>query len=912
MSIYSIILAAGAGTRMGSTERHKVCFEIDGQPAIERLLDTCSICGIGRHVVVVGDKAQQVMVTVARTAERAIFAYQAEQRGTGHAAKQGARILQEVGYQGPVLVMPGDKVIEPSALNKLITHFRTAEPDLAFLVGSAQDFATAGRIVCDETGRVLADIELADVKRRLAMSQLRTMPHPRATDWAAQALRIMGESFPDPSKAARAFGSLHELAQQAIERPGSASPYDLASLIPEEETLFHLANDIWLTPQEVEQRADQRNVSVYLFRAPALYWALERISDNNAQQEEYLTDCIALLAQGEPGLSFRVEAVPLDEPHQVMGFNNPAELLAIQDYFRRQRQQRATGEPGRKLPAVEASPILCSIHRWLNVLEEAKGGRGELIATLSAIYGEDPALLAERIESYQHALHYARKHLGPQAAVLISHSPGRINIMGRHVDHQGGRCNLMAIDREILAVVRPRSDDRIRLFNADEDAFGPREFSLSELVAQLTWDDWHSLVNSDPVRRMIAEAAGDWSLYVQAALLRLQKQFPQTQFQGLDMVVSGNVPIGAGLSSSSALVVATAEATVAVNQLNVRPQQFVDLCGEGEWFVGTRGGSADHAAMKFAQKGAVAHVRFFPFGLEETVTFPSSYRMVICNSGLGAQKAMGARDIFNHRVACYHLGVRLVRRWFPQYAPLIEHLRDINPQRLGVPLAQIYRILSRLPEHTSRRELTDWLTWEEIEPFFATHAPPQGAGSPEQEYPIRGVVLYGLAECERSCICLGLLKEYDMVTFGQLMNVSHDGDRVTQHDAEWNPELYSAPISMAYLLERIEDLESGNPARVTRSQLHLQPGSYRCSTPELDLMADIAQRTEGVMGAQLAGAGLGGCIMALAQEAATDRLIERLTRLYYEPRGLEPQISVCTPISGSGVLTLGDSYDPVA
>ena len=901
-TIFSIILAAGAGTRMGSAEQHKVCFEIDGQPAIQRLLATCSACGIGPHIVVVGDKAQQVMATVARTDEPVIFAYQPEQRGTGHAARQGAKALQRLGYEGPVLVVPGDKVIHPSALRKLIAHFVGAEScarplDLAFLVGSRQDFPTSGRIVCDEAGKVLADIELADLKYKRALAQLREIAQRGAADWAAQSLRIMRETFPNEAKASRAFGPLWELAQRAMEDP-AATPHELAALIPEEETLFHLGQ-MWFTPEEVEKRAPQRNVSVYLFRTPALYWALERISDDNAQREEYLTDCITLLAQGVPGRRFRVEAVPLDEPHQVMGFNNPAELLAIQDYFRRRRARRMA-------PELRLELALRPIREWLNALDEADRGQGELWPSLRAIYGEDRALLAERIKAYRRALLCAQRHLGSDASVLISRSPGRINVMGRHVDHQGGRCNLMAIDREILAVACPRQDDRVRLFNADEGTFGSREFRLGELVAQLTWDDWLSLVNSDAVRRMIAEAAGDWSLYVQAALLRLQKQFPESQFRGMDLVVSGNVPIGAGLSSSSALVVATAEAAVAINGLEVQPRQFVDLCGEGEWFVGTRGGSADHAAMKFAQRGAVIHVRFFPFSLEGTVEFPSSYRMVVCNSGQEARKAAQARDIFNHRVACYHLGVKLVRRWFPQYAPLIEHLRDINPQRLGIPLAWIYRLLLRLPQCASRQELAGWLTPEEVEPLFSTHAPP------EEGYPIRGVVLYGLAECERSRICIDFLKAGDMAGFGQLMNISHDGDRVVRYDEEWQPQPYTAPISEGYLLERIEDLESGDPERVMQAQLHLQPGSYRCSTPELDLIADIAQRTEGVMGAQLAGAGLGGCIMALAREDATDRLIERLTRLYYQPRGLEPQVSVCTPIAGSGILTLGGKNDPVA
>jgi N-acetylgalactosamine kinase len=794
-------------------------------------------------------------------------------------------------------------VIEPSALHRLFARFQDAQPDLVLLVGSSQDFPTAGRIVCDGEGQVLADIELADLKYKRTLARLRNIAQRGMADWTAQAHQAMQGAFPDPARAARAFGRIWEWVRQAGEQPSMARPGELAALIPEEETLFHLGGDSWLTPEEVEERAGQCNVSVYLFRAPALYWALERIGDDNAQREEYLTDCINLLARGEPERHFRLAAVSLDDPHEVMGFNNPAELLSIQDHFH--LRHRALHEPGRE-------PILCTIREWLTAFDEASRGRGELYARLSAIYGENGSLLAERIEAYRRALLCAQKHLGPDVSVLISRSPGRINIMGRHVDHQGGRCNLMAIDREILAVVRPRDDDRVRLFNAREEAFGSREFCLGDLVAQLTWDDWLSLVDSDAVRQMIAEAPGDWSLYVQAALLRLQKQFPEIQFRGLDMAISGNVPIGAGLSSSSALVVASAEAVVALNQLEVHPRQFVDLCGEGEWFVGTRGGSADHAAMKFAQRGAVIHVRFFPFGLEETVAFPPSYRLVVCNSGLEAQKASWARDTFNHRVACYHLGVKLLRSWFPQYAPLIEHLRDVNRQRLGIPLAWIYRLLVRLPQCARRCELAGWLGREEAEPLFATHDLPREGAQPAEGYPIRGVVLYGLAECERSRICLDLLRAENMDGFGQLMNISHDGDRVVRYDERWRPQPYAAPTSEHYLRDRIEDLESGDAGRVMRAQLHLQPGSYRCSTPELDLMADIAQQTEGVMGAQLAGAGLGGCIMVLAREEATGCLVERLARLYYQPRGLVPQVSVCTPIAGSGILAPGGSHGPVA
>ena len=71
------------------------------------------------------------------------------------------------------------------------------------------------------------------------------------------------------------------------------------------------------------------------------------------------------------------------------------------------------------------------------------------------------------------------------------------------------------------------------------------------------------------------------------------------------------------------------------------------------------------------------------------------------------------------------------------------------------------------------------------------------------------------------------------------------------------PKGRSRKLPVLDLAPSFEDLESGEPERVERAQLHWQPGSYRCSVPEIDHMVDLALRVEGVVGAQLAGAGLG-------------------------------------------------------
>src|SRR5262249_44967570 len=148
-----------------------------------------------------------------------------------------------------------------------------------------------------------------------------------------------------------------------------------------------------------------------------------------------------------------------------------------------------------------------------------------------------------------------------------------------------------------ILVVAPRADDLIEIRNVQPEIFPDTTISLSQLVSQLNWDDWLSCVNSQELQRRLRQAAGNWSLYIEAAMLRLQMEFRQQMLSGMDLVVNSNIPVAAGMSSSSALVVATGEAAAALNNLDLVPRQFVNFCGEGEWFVGTRGGSADHAAM---------------------------------------------------------------------------------------------------------------------------------------------------------------------------------------------------------------------------------------------------------------------------------------------------------------------------
>jgi len=226
----------------------------------------------------------------------------------------------------------------------------------------------------------------------------------------------------------------------------------------------------------------------------------------------------------------------------------------------------------------------------------------------------------------------------------------------------------------------------------------------------------------------------------------------------------------------------------------------VDLCGEGEWYVGSRGGAGDHAAMKFGRRSQVSRIRFFPFAFEYTPGIPDDYRLVVFNSLIEAKKSAGARDIFNQKVAAYEFALMLIVDRYPHHAHLIEHLRDVNAERLHVRPHVIYEMLASLPPTMTREQLRQGLSAahrDKAERIFQTHSEPTA-------YDIRSVMLYGLAECARSERCGELLKTGRLDEFGRMMCVSHDGDRVARRDASGTMAPHDYSISDEALREGVE------------------------------------------------------------------------------------------------------------
>jgi len=233
----------------------------------------------------------------------------------------------------------------------------------------------------------------------------------------------------------------------------------------------------------------------------------------------------------------------------------------------------------------------------------------------------------------------------PHAHVV--RAPGRVNLIGEHIDYCGLPVLPMALQRSVRIEFHPRSDRETRLVNRDP-RFAPNSFAVSESIPPAP--------------------AGDWGNYARAATQALAKRF--RDLRGVDALVESDLPIAAGLSSSSALVVAMALAIMRANGVTVASLELMDLLGRGERYVGTAGGGMDQAIILGAQAGCASRIDFHPLRLTPT-TVPADWRFIVAWSLVHAEKSGAARQAYNERTRQCDEARRLV-------AGRLGHREDIT------------------------------------------------------------------------------------------------------------------------------------------------------------------------------------------------------------------------------------------
>jgi len=254
----------------------------------------------------------------------------------------------------------------------------------------------------------------------------------------------------------------------------------------------------------------------------------------------------------------------------------------------------------------------------------------------------------------------ALAHLGSPAVAgrrFAFFAPGRIEVLGKHTDYAGGRSLLAATDQGICIAAHPRQDAVVRI--ADLTREMEIEFELSP---------------------ELEPTAGHWSNYPETVARRLSQNFPG--LVGADMAFTSNLPRAAGMSSSSALVVAIYLVLAAVNRLDERQAHRraitsnEDLGGylgavengldfgelSGDRGVGTFGGSEDQTAILCSERGLLKQYSYCPVRHERTVSLPESMCFAVGVSGVHASKAGGAREKYNRASLLASTGAELWRQ----------------------------------------------------------------------------------------------------------------------------------------------------------------------------------------------------------------------------------------------------------
>ncbi|HET7631698.1 MAG TPA: galactokinase family protein [Gemmatimonadaceae bacterium] len=233
--------------------------------------------------------------------------------------------------------------------------------------------------------------------------------------------------------------------------------------------------------------------------------------------------------------------------------------------------------------------------------------------------------------------------------------PGRIEVLGKHTDYAGGRSLLCAVERGVCVVAAPRDDGVVRVM----DAVVREEVEF-------------------PFAPDIEPPRGHWSNYPMTVVRRVARNFPRAR-KGLDIAVASDLPLGAGISSSSAFVVAIFLAVSHVNDLPgdeayrreiatcedlasylgcvENGQHFGSLAGDRG--AGIFGGSEDQTAILCGAANMLSQYSFCPVRAEGRVALPRELTFVVAHSGVVAEKAGAARELYNRASAATRVIVEL-------------------------------------------------------------------------------------------------------------------------------------------------------------------------------------------------------------------------------------------------------------
>lgn len=378
----------------------------------------------------------------------------------------------------------------------------------------------------------------------------------------------------------------------------------------------------------------------------------------------------------------------------------------------------------------------------------------------------------------QQKLETAFRRLASRSPEWLIRAPGRVNLIGEHVDYNDGWVLPIALELAVWLAAAPVPSPTVTIHALDLDNIV--SFPLDELESK---------------KDVAGLPLPTWAQYPAGVAWELRDiGLPVT---GLETVFTSTVPIGAGLASSAAIEVAFALAWQAIGGWDLEPMAMAKLCQRAEnAYVGVQCGLMDQFACLHGRAGhaLLLDCRTLDW---ETMPLPHDYRLVITDSAVRRSLENSAYN--DRRASCDEAVEILALR-----LPAVHALRDVS-------VADLERHASVLPTVTRMR---------------AEHV---------------------VKECARVRLAARCLKHGDLSELGALLHQGHAS---------------------------LRDL-------------------YEVSTPELDILVEIAGDLPGCLGSRLSGAGFGGCTVSLVHEANAREFATTLKVEYLRRTGLQATCWIC-------------------
>ncbi|KAG0664118.1 galactokinase [Monosporozyma unispora] len=479
---------------------------------------------------------------------------------------------------------------------------------------------------------------------------------------------------------------------------------------------------------------------------------------------------------------------------------------------------------------------------------------------------------------------------------FVARSPGRVNLIGEHIDYADFSVLPLAIDVDMLCAVKALDEKNpsITLTNADP-RFAQRKFDLP-------LDG--SYVTIDP-------SISDWSNYFKCGLhvaVEFLKKIAPAKFEkapvkGLQVFCQGNVPTGSGLSSSAAFICAVALAVIRVNMgddYQVSKKDLTRITVVAEHLVGVNNGGMDQAASVCGEEDHALYVEFKPELKATPFKFPAlkntEIQFVIANTLVVSNKQETGPENYNLRVVEVVAAANILAK---KYGVVLKHIgpSNLNKGNLRDFMNAYYAKYMNVPEPwdgdvtTGIERLNKML--ELVEETFGAK---QGGYTVDE-----AAADLGVSSDE-------FTKEY-LTSFPVRFQVLKLYQRAKHVYSESLRVLDALKVMTGSSFEKDEDFFKTFGGLMNQSQASCDK-LYNCSCPEIDRICEIAL-ANGSAGSRLTGAGWGGCTVHLVPAEKVESVKKALIDQYYKVKfpeiteqQLEDAIIVSKPALGSCVYTL--------